>query len=79
MARNVRQNPRMLSPAALAKQDQDQIGAENHRVAAANYTDEDRDDLAANTLMCSCGWTGDAYDIKVFRAHRKEAGMAVKS
>jgi len=56
-------NPRMLSPAALAKQRA--FGTERHTVESINYiTDE---------LTCSCGnWTGPALDLAPFRAHRRQ-------
>lgn len=64
---NARANPRMLSPAAMAKQEG--IGAERHVVERVDFREE------VNELTCTCGWKGEALDLTPFRVHRREVGM----
>lgn len=68
MATKYEVNPRMLSPAALAKQKH--VGAERHTIEWVDFDPE------VDELECSCGeWRGPALDLAPFRAHRREAGM----
>jgi hypothetical protein len=68
---NTEANPRMLSPAALAKQDR--FGMERHTVETIDFHED------INKLTCSCGeWEGPALDLAPFRAHRRAMGMRPK-